>query len=69
MSPRRFTVSGFVFIYGDSMRLCEGYRPRLCWILFLVLFTTHPSLSSGEDLSSTTEVLKVNTDESDGEFA
>lgn len=50
------------------MRLCEGYRPRLCWILFLVLFTKQPSLSSGDDLSSTTEVLKVNTDESDGEL-
>lgn len=50
------------------MCLCEGYRPRLCWILFLVLFTKQPSLSSGDDLSSTTEVLKVNTDESDGEL-
>lgn len=47
------------------MWLCEGYHPRLCWILLLVLFFAQATLTSADDLLSTTEIVKTNTEESD----
>lgn len=58
----------FVSRLAGSMCLCQIYRVRMCWILLLMLFSKQTELSSADEVSSTTEITKTNTEETDGEL-